>query len=77
MGIKQQSYARMRYDDPEGDVGRQKRQREVIGAIVTKLLKLDGYPVQNMLRRRFNQSADRLLKSMPVPFPASWVTKIL
>ena len=36
-------YARMRYDDPEGDVGRQKRQREVIGAIVTKLLKLDGF----------------------------------
>lgn len=36
-------YARMRYDDPEGDVGRQRRQREVIGAIVTKLLKLDGF----------------------------------
>ena len=36
-------YARMRYDDPEGDVGRQKRQREVIEAIVTKLLKLEGF----------------------------------
>ncbi|MGT2910351.1 glycopolymer--peptidoglycan transferase LytR [Streptococcus cameli] len=36
-------YARMRYDDPEGDIGRQKRQREVIEAIVTKLLKLDGF----------------------------------
>ncbi|MDY3025040.1 MAG: LCP family protein [Streptococcus hyovaginalis] len=36
-------YARMRYDDPEGDVGRQKRQREVIGAIVKKLLQLDGF----------------------------------
>lgn len=35
-------YARMRYDDPEGDIGRQRRQREVITAIVTKLLKLDG-----------------------------------
>lgn len=33
----------MRYDDPEGDVGRQKRQREVIEAIVTKLLKLEGF----------------------------------
>lgn len=43
MGIKLLVYARMRYDDPEGDVGRQKRQREVIGAIVTKLLKLDGF----------------------------------
>lgn len=30
-------YARMRYDDPEGDVGRQKRQQEVISSIVTKL----------------------------------------
>lgn len=36
-------YARMRYDDPEGDVGRQKRQREVIGAVVQKLLQLDGF----------------------------------
>lgn len=35
-------YSRMRYDDPEGDIGRQRRQREVITAIVKKLLKLDG-----------------------------------
>lgn len=35
-------YARMRYDDPEGDIGRQRRQREVISAIVKKLLQLDG-----------------------------------
>lgn len=36
-------YARMRYDDPEGDIGRQKRQREVITAIVKKLLNLEGF----------------------------------
>ncbi|HFI0345301.1 TPA: LCP family protein [Streptococcus suis] len=36
-------YARMRYDDPEGDIGRQRRQREVITAIVKKLLQLDGF----------------------------------
>ncbi len=36
-------YSRMRYDDPEGDVGRQIRQREVITAIVKKLLQLDGF----------------------------------
>lgn len=36
-------YARMRYDDPEGDYGRQKRQREVIMAIVKKLIQLDGF----------------------------------
>lgn len=35
-------YSRMRYDDPEGDIGRQKRQREVITAIVKKILNLDG-----------------------------------
>ena len=33
-------YARMRYDDPEGDTGRQKRQQYVIQKIVEKLLSL-------------------------------------
>ena len=32
----------MRYDDPDGDYGRQKRQREVIQKIVAKLLKMDS-----------------------------------
>ena len=32
-------YARMRYHDPEGDVGRQKRQAEVIQALIKKLKK--------------------------------------
>lgn len=35
-------YARMRYDDPEGDYGRQRRQRVVIQKILEKLLALDG-----------------------------------
>lgn len=30
-------FARMRYQDPEGDVGRQRRQQEVIKAIISKL----------------------------------------
>lgn len=30
-------YARMRYQDPEGDYGRQKRQREVIQKVMEKL----------------------------------------
>lgn len=34
-------YARMRYQDPEGDYGRQKRQREVIKKVVEKVLSLD------------------------------------
>lgn len=33
-------YARMRYDDPEGDMGRQKRQQYVIQKLVEKLLSL-------------------------------------
>ncbi|MEJ6347746.1 LCP family protein [Holzapfeliella sp. He02] len=35
-------YTRMRYDDPEGDYGRQKRQRQVIEAIAKKALSLDS-----------------------------------
>ena len=35
-------YSRMRYDDPDGDYGRQKRQREVIQKVVAKLLKMDS-----------------------------------
>lgn len=33
-------YSRMRYDDPEGNYGRQERQRKVISAIVNKALSL-------------------------------------
>ncbi|AND79845.1 biofilm formation/cell division transcriptional regulator BrpA [Streptococcus pantholopis] len=35
-------YARMRYDDPDGDYGRQKRQREVIQKVMDKLLALNS-----------------------------------
>ncbi|MDO1604974.1 LCP family protein [Lactobacillus sp. YT155] len=37
-GDKALAYARMRHEDPEGDYGRQKRQRQVIEAIIQKLL---------------------------------------
>lgn len=36
------AYARMRKQDPEGDIGRQKRQREVVEKIVKKVMSLDG-----------------------------------
>ncbi|MCF1620178.1 LCP family protein [Tetragenococcus koreensis] len=36
------AYARMRKDDPEGDVGRQRRQREVVTKIVDKLVSIDS-----------------------------------
>ncbi|MGT2888173.1 glycopolymer--peptidoglycan transferase LytR [Streptococcus didelphis] len=35
-------YARMRYDDPDGDYGRQKRQRIVIQKVLKKILALDS-----------------------------------
>ncbi|MGM0274645.1 LCP family glycopolymer transferase [Enterococcus sp. AZ080] len=41
-GEKGLAYARMRHEDPEGDIGRQARQREVVTKIVNKVLSLDG-----------------------------------
>ena len=35
-------YSRMRYQDPEGDYGRQKRQREVIQKVVEKVISLNS-----------------------------------
>ncbi|MBM7689348.1 LytR family transcriptional regulator [Enterococcus ureilyticus] len=36
------AYARMRKEDPDGDIGRQRRQREVVEKIVNKIISLDG-----------------------------------
>lgn len=36
------AYSRMRYDDPEGDYGRQKRQKQVIQAIVSKAMSVSA-----------------------------------
>lgn len=41
-GEKGLAYARMRYEDPEGDVGRQKRQREVVTKILRKAMSING-----------------------------------
>ncbi|MGX7233583.1 LCP family glycopolymer transferase [Enterococcus italicus] len=41
-GEKALGYLRMRHDDPEGDYGRQRRQREVVSAIAKKVLSLEG-----------------------------------
>ncbi len=35
-GAKALAYSRMRYDDPQGDYGRQKRQRQVLSALLKK-----------------------------------------
>lgn len=41
-GVKAMNFARMRYDDPQGEVGRQNRQKLVIKAIIDKLLSLNA-----------------------------------
>ncbi|NVY96696.1 LCP family protein [Lactobacillus sp. DCY120] len=43
-GKQSLAYARMRYNDPRGDYGRQYRQRQVITAIVKKALSLNTLP---------------------------------
>lgn len=40
-GLKAMNFARMRYDDPEGEIGRQNRQKIVIKAVIDKALSLD------------------------------------
>ena len=60
-------YARMRYDDPEGDMGRQKRQQYVIQKLVEKLLNITSITryeeilktLENSVRTNF--TIDKLL----------------
>lgn len=60
-------YARMRYDDPEGDMGRQKRQQYVIQKLVEKLLNINSITryeeilktLENSVRTNF--TLDKLL----------------
>ena len=60
-------YARMRYDDPEGDMGRQKRQQYVIQKLVEKLLNITSVTryeeILKMLENsvRTNFTLDKLL----------------
>lgn len=41
-GTRALAYIRMRYDDPNGDFGRQGRQRDVIAAVIKKTLNFDN-----------------------------------
>ena len=47
------SYSRMRYEDPNGDYGRQGRQRKIVEGVAKKVLSLNGVsnyqPVLNTL----------------------------
>lgn len=63
-------YSRMRYDDPEGDYGRQKRQREVIQKVMRKVLQL-GNSVTSykkiLLAVSGNMQTDILINNATIP----------
>ncbi|MFC6179794.1 LCP family protein [Lactiplantibacillus daowaiensis] len=50
-GAKALAYSRMRYDDPLGDYGRQKRQQQLITAIISK-----GTNATNLIKQDFVKS---------------------
>lgn len=62
-------YSRMRYDDPEGDYGRQKRQRAVIQKILNKLLALDSISSYRSILRAVssNMQTDIEISSQTIP----------
>lgn len=55
-------YARMRYQDPEGDYGRQKRQREVIQLIVEKLLSMNSISKYNSILKAVSNNVQTDIK---------------
>ncbi|HEM3300922.1 TPA: LCP family protein [Streptococcus suis] len=62
-------YARMRYDDPEGDIGRQRRQREVITAIIQKLLQLDGFTQYKKILTAISNNMRTNIEISPATIP--------
>ncbi|MHC3597505.1 LCP family protein [Streptococcus suis] len=63
-------YARMRYDDPEGDIGRQRRQREVIMAIIKKLLQLDGLTQYKKILTAISNNMRTNIEISPATIPS-------
>ncbi|UQS82039.1 LCP family protein [Bombilactobacillus folatiphilus] len=60
-GKQSLSYARMRYEDPDGDYGRQMRQRQVITGIVKKATSLSTLPnLQKVLNSISNSMSTNL-----------------
>ena len=55
-GKKALAYSRMRYDDPDGDYGRQKRQREVFTAIIKKSSSIKSLMDQNFIKSLADQT---------------------
>lgn len=62
-------FSRMRYQDPEGDYGRQARQREVIGKIVSKMLAVDSLSSYRKVLRAVgsNMRTDIIINNRTIP----------
>lgn len=71
-------FARMRYDDPEGDYGRQRRQRDVIQKIMKKLLALDGLGSYRKVLRAVssNMQTDIEISSRTIPSLLTYRTSL-
>ena len=60
-------YARMRYQDPEGDYGRQKRQREVIQKVVEKILSLNSVSHYQEILKALNMQTNIEITTTTIP----------
>lgn len=62
-------FSRMRYQDPDGDYGRQARQREVIGKIVKKMLAVDSLSSYRKVLRAVgsNMRTDIIISNRTIP----------
>lgn len=62
-------YARMRYQDPEGDYGRQKRQREVIQKVIAKVLSLNSVSHYQQILRAVSDNMQTNIEISPTTIP--------
>ncbi|MCS4484020.1 LCP family protein [Gleimia sp. 6138-11-ORH1] len=63
------AFARMRYADPEGDIGRAKRQREVVSAVSQKIFSRETYTSPTRIKRIVSAGASSLTTD---PETKSW-----
>ena len=66
----------MRYQDPEGDYGRQKRQREVIQKVVEKVLSLNSVSHYQSILKALSTNMQTNIDLSAKVFQAYWATKI-
>ncbi|MGM0239216.1 LCP family glycopolymer transferase [Enterococcus sp. AZ103] len=52
------AFARYRYEDPDGDIGRQKRQRQVVTKILRKVMSMDGVSNYRKILKAVQKNAE-------------------